>query len=153
MSFLGFCPLLLGSPRRSGGQTLETGLSNLWLPLALLLLGADPSKNELKTRVFPPVSIAKIATGCAQVLLTVEISGPETEAWYCPKIEWEFPDETRASEESDCAPFSTREDYPRRWSRRICAPPHPLGDTWVVVVRFSKGPESLAKGEIRFLVK
>jgi hypothetical protein len=122
------------------------------LALPLILLGASPSKNELKVRVFPSVSIASPSKGCSEILFTVEISGPETEAWYCPKVEWEFPDDTRASEESDCTPFQERTDFPRIWRKKICAPSHPRGGEWEVVVRLSKG-KTLGKATIYFSVK
>lgn len=120
--------------------------------------------------------------------MTAEIKGVEDEQWYCPKIEWEFPDGTSATEESDCAPFeqrySCREDqtgcglvgfrynpitnryedkvkecsctitgYPRVWRRRICAPAHPQGESWSVWVTATKNKETLARQEIRFIIK
>jgi hypothetical protein len=119
--------------------------------IALLLALAD-DKPGLRTRVFPAVSIAG-PTGCSEVLLTAEIVGPEVEGWYCPAIEWTFPDGTRASEESDCAPFDEREEYPRLWRRRVCAPAHPHGLEWTVEVRLSRSGKTIARAEQKFIVK
>lgn len=87
------------------------------------------------------------------MLLTAEIRGPETEEWYCPAVEWTFPDGTRASEESDCAPFADRDDFPRRWSRRVCAPAHPNGGSWTVGVRLSRSGHTIARAEVEFWVR
>jgi len=91
--------------------------------------------------------------GCSTVILTAEIKGVEDEKWYCPKITWEMPDSTIASEESDCQPYETREDYPRIWRRRVCAPAHPYGEPWSVWVRIEKNGKTLGRQEIRFWVK
>jgi hypothetical protein len=53
--------------------------------------------------------------GCSDVQLTAKIKGPEVEEWYCPRVEWEKPDETVAAAESDCPPFDLRNEcYPPR---------------------------------------
>lgn len=52
--------------------------------------------------------MAQLGTGCAPVLLIAQIRGPEDESWYCPAVEWTFPDGTRAFVESDCPPFEER---------------------------------------------
>ena len=90
---------------------------------------------------------------CASVLLVAEIRGPEVESWYCPRLEWEFPDGTRATEESDCPPFDQREEFPRFWSRRVCSPATPQGvDEWTVGVTLSRAGHVLAHDVIRFMV-
>lgn len=64
--------------------------------------------NELELRASPRMQTLNIGQGGNVVLLMVEIKGPETEEWYCPKIEWEFPNGTIATEESDCPTFEKR---------------------------------------------
>ena len=119
------------------------------LVLALLL---DAAKPELVTRAFPPISIAT-GIGCSNVLLTAEIKGPESEAWYCPEVVWGMPDGTKAATESDCPPFPERTDYPRVWRRRICAPPHPNGAEWIVTVSLRKRGKTFAWREVVFHVR
>jgi len=119
--------------------------------LALLLLTAV-GKPTLNVRVFPQVSVVNLSQGCTTVLLTAELAGEESEKWYCPKVTWEFPDGTQATEESDCAPFEERDEYPRIWRRRLCAPAHPQGEAWIVYVSLSK-KDVIARQEIRFFVK
>jgi len=116
------------------------------LGLALYVLLASPSKPSLELRASPRISTAIV---CSNVLLLAQIVGPEEEAWYCPAVEWILPDGTSHKEESDCPPFSEREEYPRLWTRRICAPP---GD-WTVDVRLSKDGRLLRRGSIDFWVK
>ncbi len=158
-----------------------------YLLIALALL-VNADKPRLTTRVFPAVQTVDLSNGCSEVLMTAEITGVESEEWYCPKVEWEFPNGTRATEESDCPPFEKRNEcmedqshcgyvgwtlnpitgkiedkvnecactiigYPRIWRRRICAPAHPQGETWAVIVRLSKNNQTLAKDEIHFYVK
>jgi hypothetical protein len=43
------------------------------------------------------------------VHLTAEITGPEIETWYCPRVEWTWPNETTSAAESDCPPFEARD--------------------------------------------
>lgn len=121
--------------------------------LVLLLLSQNADKPRLETRVFPAVQNEDLSRGCSQVLMTAEIKGVEDELWYCPQVVWEMPDGTQAMEESDCAPFEEREEYPRIWRRRICAPAHPNGEHWSIFVKLIKNKEVLARSEIRFVVK
>ena len=120
----------------------------------ITVLVAVPSsdKPHLVVRAFPLISLPQ-GLGCSVVLLTAEIKGLEDEQWYCPKVTWEMPDGTQATEESDCAPYAEREDYPRIWRRKLCAPSHPNNDAWSVWVRLSKNDKTLARQEIRFWVK
>jgi hypothetical protein len=130
--------------------------------LPLLLAVAD-GKPHLVVRVAPPVAMADVATGCASVLVTAEIRGPEDEGWYCPAVEWRWPDGTTSMEESDCPPFAERDregwhrvgetivdepafGYPRRWTRWICLPPHPGADAWEIEVRLSRSGRTVARG-------
>lgn len=77
--------------------------------IALLLLAAQSDKPSLVIRVSLPVSLASSATGCSPILLVAEIKGPETEPWYCPRVDWEWPNGTVSTTESDCPPFEARD--------------------------------------------
>lgn len=123
------------------------------LLVVILLLAQNADKPRLETRVFPAMQTVDLSKGCSQVLLTAEIKGVEDERWYCPQVIWEMPDGTQAMEESDCPPFEEREDYPRIWRRRVCAPAHPKGDPWSVYVRLKKNDKVIGFSEIRFVVK
>lgn len=76
--------------------------------ILLLLAAATPTKPELTLRASPRLSLVNLGIGCSPVLLTAEIRGPETEAWYCPRVEWQWPNGTVSATESDCPPFETR---------------------------------------------
>lgn len=43
--------------------------------------------------------------------------------------------------------------YPRIWRRRLCAPEHPTGGMWTIVVKLTKNGAVIARDEIRFMVK
>jgi len=77
-------------------------------PFLALLLAADLTRPSLVLRASPRISIANPGVGCSQVLFVAEIRGPEVEAWYCPRVEWQWPDGTVSAEESDCPPFDVR---------------------------------------------
>lgn len=117
--------------------------------LTLSLIG----KPELHTRAFPPASIAPSGS-CSTVLLTAEISGEETEAWYCPTVTWTMPDGTESLHESDCPPWEEHEpiDYERRWTKRVCAPAHPYREAWEAEVRLSKAGKTIARQTVRWMV-
>lgn len=76
--------------------------------LATLLLSGIASGPSLVLRASPRVSLAELSTGCAPVLLVAEILGPDTEPWYCPRVDWTWPDGTTSSTESDCPPYEAR---------------------------------------------
>jgi hypothetical protein len=78
--------------------------------VGIVLLAAKADKPALAVRIYPAVSIANIGTGCAPVRLTAEIRGPEDEKWYCPRVDWVWPDGTTSSTESDCPPFERRHE-------------------------------------------
>lgn len=133
------------------------------------------------------MSLADLGKGCAPVLITAEIKGPEVEGWYCPAVIWSFPDGTEAREESDCPSFERRHEcvesqagcgvlgwrrlpdgsvaedrkdcpctvigYPRLWTRRLCAPARDDGGWWQVGVRLEKSDRTVARADVRFLVR
>jgi hypothetical protein len=106
----------------------------LTLTLFMLLAAADPQPG---LRVSPKAGFAPL-----QILLTAELKGgEETEKFYCPRVEWEWPNGTRSSEESDCAEFEKRDDYPRSWRREILSG----AGAWTFTVRFYKGDKLLSK--------
>jgi hypothetical protein len=105
----------------------------LTLAVALILLSDDP---QPVLRVSPRVGLAPL-----RIRLTAELKGgAETEKFYCPRVEWEWPDGTHSSEESDCSEFGDRDDYPRSWRREILSGP----GTWTFTVRFFKGDQLLS---------
>jgi len=70
-------------------------------------------RTYLTLRASPAVALAP-----ARITLLAEIHGPITEEWYCPKVEWTWPDGTHSSEESDCPPFGEGEG-PHFWSNSV----------------------------------
>ena len=104
------------------------------LALFMLLAAPDPRPG---LRVSPKTGFAPL-----RIMLTAELrGGEETEKFYCPRVEWEWPDGTRSAEESDCPEFERRDDYPRSWRREILSEAGALTFT----VRFYKGDRLLSK--------
>lgn len=59
-----------------------------------------------------------------EVLVSAEISGSVTEAYYCPKVEWTISGAlgpTVSTQEADCPPWPPDDvaDVPYRWTRRV----------------------------------
>ena len=124
-------------------------------PILLLagLMWAGEAREEdpdLLLRVAPPVSIAPPG-GISRILLTAEIVGPETEEYYCPEVVWLWPNGTRSSQESDCAPFAEREHYPRRFTRRIGA--YAYFREYMACVELRKGGEVIDRSCARYRVR
>jgi hypothetical protein len=75
----------------------------------------DAERPALLLRSRPPVVLAG-----QSATLTAELVGREDEKLYCPGVRWRMPDDTEASEESDCVPWGTEgAEYRRRWTRRV----------------------------------
>jgi hypothetical protein len=110
----------------------------------------DETKPDVILRASPRISLAPPG-GLRPVILTAEIVGPETEKYYCPEIVWIWPDGTHSSEESDCAPFEIRTDYPRRFNRRIAAPAFPRDYRVCIVLR--KGGALIDKSCAKYAVR
>jgi hypothetical protein len=96
-------------------------------PALLLLLGflcgmgavrlARAGGPRLVVKVQPPVGMASHNHG-ARMTLTARIEGAMDERWYCPQIEWIWPDGTVSRAEEDCAPWEPRGDEgPRVWTQ------------------------------------
>lgn len=109
-----------------------------------LFLGMEADKPSLELRASPRLMMSGNA-----VLLTAELKGPESEAWYCPQVTWLMPDGTKAVTESDCDPWDKHDDYPRRWTRRLV-----LGEgDYTFVVELHKAGKKLATASVNVEVK
>jgi hypothetical protein len=71
---------------------------------------------RLVVKVRPPIGLASPQSG-ARMTLTARIEGAMTEEWYCPKIEWIWPDGTVSKAEEDCDPWEPGEDGPLVWTQ------------------------------------
>lgn len=114
----------------------------LWVmtSLALLLLMAsEPAKPKVELKVNPQFAMLGIGPRAfATVHFRLSVKDAGVEDYYCPRIEWEWDDGTKGTEESDCPPFATaqKEDHERSWnkSRQFWEP-----GNHVVKVRMYKG--------------
>lgn len=78
----------------------------------------------------------------SEVLLSLTLEGKEEEKYYCPEVEWEY-GELRNREYSDCPSYDSRDEYPRRWSRRVVLG---CGD-WPIRARILKNSKTLLTAE------
>jgi hypothetical protein len=108
--------------------------------LALVLFLASPSaKPKVELKANPPFAMLGVgsrASATVRFRLSVKDGGDEN--YYCPRLEWEWEDDTKATEESDCPPFESaqKEDHERTWikSRQFWEP-----GSHVVKVKLYKG--------------
>jgi hypothetical protein len=76
-------------------------------------------KPRLTGRHLPLFALTDLNTGFADVTVEFVLRGVITEAYYCPRLEVDWPDGTRTVREADCAPFAQvggAERAPERWS-------------------------------------
>jgi len=88
------------------------------LALLILLAGAEKPKVELKANPrFATLGIGPRSAVTVMFRLSIKDAGNED--LYCPKLEWEWEDDTRATEESDCVPFeqAQKPDHEKSWSK------------------------------------
>jgi hypothetical protein len=88
------------------------------LALLLLLAGAEKPKVELKASpAIAQLGIGSRASATVRFRLFIKDAGNED--LYCPKLEWEWEDDTRATEESDCVPFAEaqKQDHEKSWTK------------------------------------
>jgi hypothetical protein len=89
-----------------------------WAAFFFLILASPAAPGDARARkprldlrltprvAFSPVSVVAIA----------ELNGgDELEEFYCPALEWEWGDGARSEQESDCAPFESKEGFERRF--------------------------------------
>jgi hypothetical protein len=86
----------------------------------VLLMASEPAKPKVELKANPSFAMLGIgprASATVRFRLTVKDGGDEN--FYCPRIEWEWEDETKATEESDCPPFESaqKEDHERTWTK------------------------------------
>jgi hypothetical protein len=109
--------------------------------LFLLLVTAATEKGKklaFVSMVSPKVALSQAQLGGAPVMVTFRIEGEMTEAWYCPRLDVTWPDETRSMQESDCEPWP--DESTRWWSFRRVFP----AGTWAVRGCISKAGKTLA---------
>lgn len=129
------------------GWSVVAFLTLIYLASAALV---ETGRPRLELHAYPLMSIAAPG-GCSSVLFAAEIKGPEAEDWYCPSVRWGWPDGTHSFEESDCPSWQEKDEFPRRWSRRVCLPSNP--DPMLVVVKLERRGDVIATQTVEVTVK
>lgn len=83
-----------------------------------LLLAANKPQVDLK----PSPSMAMLGIGprsSVTVRFRLSVKDAGNEDYYCPRLEWEWEDGTRATEESDCPAFdqAQKQDHEKSWTK------------------------------------
>lgn len=143
-------PAEIGPPRPTLVEAIVAILSGLLLlGVALTTFrytatGEGGSEPRLVLRVSPVLAMSDPGTGGAVVTIYARIEGEVTEEWYCPEAIFLWPDGTKASRESDCAPWGEGEEGETRWSMARRFPPSP-DTSWSVVVELRKSGKLIAR--------
>lgn len=85
--------------------------------LALVLALAAGPKVELKAS--PRATMLAVGQCSVEVRFVLSVDPRGDEDYYCPRVEWEWEDETRSTEESDCPPYDAAKPagLRRAWTR------------------------------------
>ena len=94
-------------------------------------------KPGLNVKVYPLIGFSPIGA-----LVSAQLTGEESQDFYCPGIEWNWGDGTKAYQESDCSPWEGHEDYPRFWSKKHV---YGYGD-YTITVNLQKSGKTLLAG-------
>lgn len=87
------------------------------LALALLLAANRPQVDLKPSPQLAVLGIGPRASATVRFRLSVKDAGNED--YYCPRVEWEWEDGTRATEESDCPAFdrAQKQDHEKSWTK------------------------------------
>jgi hypothetical protein len=80
---------------------------------AALLANSDKTKPSVSVKANPSVGFAP-----TRVVLTAELKGglDDYPEYYCPAVEWQWGDDTRAESKSDCEPYEAgKSEIKRRY--------------------------------------
>jgi hypothetical protein len=86
----------------------------------VLLFAADQPKPKVELKATPALAMLGVGPrNFATVRFRLSIKDGGDENYYCPRVEWEWEDDTKATEESDCPDFesATKEDHERSWTK------------------------------------
>ena len=86
---------------------------SLALSAGALLANSDKSKPSVSVKANPAVGFAP-----TRVVMTVELKGGVNDYadYYCPAVEWQWGDDTRAESKEDCDPYEAgRSEIKRRY--------------------------------------
>jgi len=87
------------------------------LALVLFLAAAKPQIDLKATPAIAMLGVGSRSSVTVRFRLSIKDAGNED--LYCPRLEWEWEDDTRASEEADCPPFAEaqKQDHEKSWTK------------------------------------
>ena len=97
-------------PHPVGRRTLALAFA---LVLGTAFIAADKSKPSISVRANPATGFAPM-----RVVLTAELKGgvDDYADFYCPSVEWNWGDDTRAESKTDCDPYEAgKSEIKRRY--------------------------------------
>ena len=100
----------------------------------VLLASAGP---KLDFRPLKKITALEMGQCSVDVTFKLRIEDRGVEDYYCPRVEWEWEDGTKTSEESDCSPFdqASADHHRKVWTR---ARAFKKSGTYAVKVRLYK---------------
>lgn len=88
----------------------------------VLLLAAGKPADKPQVELKPSPQMAFLSVGpraSATIRFRLSVKDGGDESYYCPRVEWEWEDQTSSTEESDCPAFEAAQpsDHERSWTR------------------------------------
>ena len=90
------------------------------IAFVLLMASSEPAKPKVELKATPAFAMLGVGPrSAATVRFRLSVKDGGDENYYCPRVEWEWEDETKATEEGDCPAFEAaqKEDHERSWTK------------------------------------
>lgn len=129
-------------------QIVVLAFGALLIPRTALQAEQGSKKPSLSLKATPAVSFAP-----SRVVLVAEVKNGanDTEAFYCPTVEWEWGDFTTSVAEADCEPFVPgKSEIKRRYTVQ-----HQFKNpgTFKIILRLKKGSKVIATANTQVQVR
>ena len=124
------------------------------LCLAVPALASDDQPEKQKKLKRPGLELRatpRYSFSPARIMFTAELKGgDDVEALYCPEIEWDWDDEGKSVQESDCDPWTEGTKIERRFSNDH---DYRKAGTYNVKATFRRSGRTLAQATVRVTVR
>jgi hypothetical protein len=120
--------------------------------IALAVLAAPKPKPEVRLEPSPRVAVLSAAPAPVRVRFRLQVKDGGDVDYYCPRVEWEWEDQTRSVEEHDCPPFeeAAASEHTKRWVRER---EFWLPGVYTITVRLYKADRSIHRVQAQFEMK
>jgi hypothetical protein len=119
------------------------------LALTLGMMGSPKPKPVVKLEALPRMAMLPPAPVPVRVRFRLLVKDGGDQDYYCPRVEWEWEDGTRSSDEGECAPFEEAA-APDHTKRLVREREFWLPGTYTVTVRLFKADRFIHRAQTQF---